>query len=448
MSELYQASDYLPKFLSLAASHPFVKHSILAFSASHLAWISTSPETRNLAFHYGGIALKGLHEAIGNFSRTNSDAVVASSLLLSWQATDWKGWASLMSGIKTVSYAMQSWRHESRFADYLGDYAVNTAPSFSNAAGTPVTQEARHEHLSTLQLINSSLQRMRPYLANYDQESKWIDQLVNYVDRLRSSSPPQTADEQFSQMYALRKWLFWVPVTLLSARKGDVNVLVVLAHFYAAALALEPMFPDIGAPFCADMALPPLEEILRIITALQVSQNYSQAYPAAFSMAEFPRQVASNFQSRKDWTRQQAEQLHIAQQSPRGLDILGLDLEDQIADYNNYGRPSLSPAFAPSPMGFAHRGSLSGAGSPFLEVPRSSIDGYGFPVVSTFSTTPVGSPATPLLGGFTHEPESMYGWGSAFGYPGGEQQQQQQQFRLEQPPHGLKGKGKGRDDAA
>ena len=77
------------RFLSIAASHPFVMHSILAFSASHLAWISQSSETRNLAFHHAGIALKGLHENIANFTKVNSDAVLASSLLLAWQATDW-----------------------------------------------------------------------------------------------------------------------------------------------------------------------------------------------------------------------------------------------------------------------------------------------------------------------------------------------------------------------
>jgi len=63
--------------------------SILAFSATHLAWMTGSSETNNLAYHHRGVALKGLHEAIGSFSRRSSDAVLASSILLSWQATEW-----------------------------------------------------------------------------------------------------------------------------------------------------------------------------------------------------------------------------------------------------------------------------------------------------------------------------------------------------------------------
>ena len=77
------------RFLSIAATHPFVMHSILAFSASHLAWISQSTETRNLAFHHASLALKGLHDGITNFTKHNADAVLAASLLLAWQATDW-----------------------------------------------------------------------------------------------------------------------------------------------------------------------------------------------------------------------------------------------------------------------------------------------------------------------------------------------------------------------
>lgn len=64
-------------------------HAVLAFSANHLAWITQSAETRNIAYHHGGIAVKGLHEAIGSFSKSNADAALAASLLLSWQSTDW-----------------------------------------------------------------------------------------------------------------------------------------------------------------------------------------------------------------------------------------------------------------------------------------------------------------------------------------------------------------------
>lgn len=64
-------------------------NALLALSATHLAWLTECPLTANMAYEHRGIALKGLHEAIGSFSRENSDAVLAASLLLSWQATEW-----------------------------------------------------------------------------------------------------------------------------------------------------------------------------------------------------------------------------------------------------------------------------------------------------------------------------------------------------------------------
>jgi len=77
------------RFLSIASSYPYVMHALLSFSANHLAWMHSSAETRNLHIQHGSIALRGLHEAIGNFSQSNADAILAASLLMLWQATDW-----------------------------------------------------------------------------------------------------------------------------------------------------------------------------------------------------------------------------------------------------------------------------------------------------------------------------------------------------------------------
>ena len=76
-------------FLDTAAGHDFVMSAILAFSATHLASVTNAVETKNLAYHHRGVALSGLHGAIGTFSEANSDPILAASILLSWQASDW-----------------------------------------------------------------------------------------------------------------------------------------------------------------------------------------------------------------------------------------------------------------------------------------------------------------------------------------------------------------------
>jgi hypothetical protein len=86
---LLRRADHLNSFLKIGAVYPFVMHAVLALSATHLAWLTDCPLVNHMAYEHRGIALKGLHEAIGAFSRENSDAVLAASLLLSWQATEW-----------------------------------------------------------------------------------------------------------------------------------------------------------------------------------------------------------------------------------------------------------------------------------------------------------------------------------------------------------------------
>ncbi|PSN74581.1 hypothetical protein BS50DRAFT_19203 [Corynespora cassiicola Philippines] len=402
-------TEMMPRFLSIAASHPFVMHSILAFSASHLAWISQSSETRNLAFHHAGIALKGLHEGIANFTKVNSDAVLASSLLLAWQATDWRGWASLVTGTKTVIQAMQPWRHESMFADYIAEHYPMPNKSYMNPIGSPIPQEARREHLAVLSDVHGSLQRLQPYLNRNDQEGKWVDQLRGYIERLRASPTPQTAEEQFTQLYALRKWLFWVPISLLAAKRGDATVLVVLAHFYATALALEPMFPDIGHVFCANLAFAPLEEIMQVVQGYQ-DPRYDQRTQAVSYLIQFPGEMAAAYKTRRDWARQQAGEGSPIQQPPYALETLNLDLENQIAQYS-YGQ-SLSPAFAPSPLNFMPpTGLSSGQTSPYLEVPRTQVEAYG---VGSYAS-PLGSPATVPMP-YTVPEEHAFSFGMPMGY--------------------------------
>lgn len=75
--------------IAVALQCDFVMSAVLAFSACHLAWQTRNTETENLAYYHRGVALKGLHEGIGAFSRANSESILAASMLLSWQATEW-----------------------------------------------------------------------------------------------------------------------------------------------------------------------------------------------------------------------------------------------------------------------------------------------------------------------------------------------------------------------
>jgi hypothetical protein len=306
---------------------------------------------------------------------------------------------------------MQPWRHESLFADYIAEHTPMPNRHFMNPISTPISQDARREHLNALTDIHASLQRLQPYLSRNDQETKWVDQLKGYLDRLRASNQPQTPEEQFNQLYALRKWLFWVPISLLAAKRGDVNVLVVLAHFYATALALEPMFPDVASVFVADLSLRPLEDIIQIVQAYQDPRFDSRIQTMSY-LVQFPIDMVASYKTRREWTRQQSINVSNIQQPTYALDTINLDLENQIAQYS-YGQ-SLSPAFAPSPLTFLPSGMSSVPTSPYLEVPRSTVDAYG----TTSYATPLQSPAA-VMPPYSAPQEHAFSYGMSTGYPGG-----------------------------
>lgn len=75
--------------IGIGASHRFVMDALLAFSAEHISNITGCPMVGKMAVEHRGHALNGLSQAIANFTEENSDAVLAASLTLSWQATDW-----------------------------------------------------------------------------------------------------------------------------------------------------------------------------------------------------------------------------------------------------------------------------------------------------------------------------------------------------------------------
>ncbi|RMX72410.1 hypothetical protein D0869_14647 [Hortaea werneckii] len=282
----------LPKFLSIASTHGYCMQALLSFSANHLAWVRSSHETRNLYLHHGSIALRGLHEAIGSFSRDNADAVLATSLLLLWQATDWRSWSSLRAGIQSkVLSAMQSWKHESLFAEYVAEEDL-LATAFR--APRRRSSVSAHERVSILQNVLYSLQRLQSALVGHEQELGWAYQLHAYVQQLQGIDPAQTPEDQFNCLYQLRKWLFWVPVSLLQGQSSQGPALLTVAHLYSTALALEPLFPELGSSFCSAMTLQPLEAIISVTDAMQSQHGINTSTMEIGMLMQYPQQIAMN----------------------------------------------------------------------------------------------------------------------------------------------------------
>lgn len=299
---------------------------------------------------------------------------------------------------------MQVWRDQSIFRDYLIEHASDPVRIYNDATGFRPSPERGQEQLIALENFHAALDQLHVNLPQTEHGYRWVEQLKGYVRRLQTSTPPQTPEEQFSQLYALRKWLFWVPVSLLNTQKGEILTLLVLAHFYAAAIVVEPIFPNLGADFAANISLNALTEIARIVNQFQQSQGYSLGGQQMAALMHFPSETASRYRARREWARQSMA-IPTVQQPAYGLDALNIDLTAQLSDQSYY--QNLSPAFAPSPLHLASPAILSpgsaGPRSPYLEVPRShsAIDptaAHGYLSGGNFYATPVSTPMASPLG--------------------------------------------------
>ncbi|KAI7124005.1 hypothetical protein KC343_g18901 [Hortaea werneckii] len=281
-----------------------------------------------------------------------------------------------------VLSAMQSWKHESLFTEYVAEEDL-LATSF----------RAPRRRSSRLQSA----------LVGHEQELSWAYQLHAYVQQLQGIDPAQTPEDQFNCLYQLRKWLFWVPVLLLQSQSSQGPALLTVAHLYSTALALEPLFPELGSSFCSAMALQPLEAIISVTDAMQSQHGINTSTTEIGMLMQYPQQIAMNYRNRAIHLQQP-----LYQQQPN-MSALG----PEALSYTTIG--NISPAFAPATPSYPMTQSSSSSSTPYLEVPGSQSTFS----LGTQSWGAMPSPAFPPTMYTTQEEQLYGGYGSIGGFRGG-----------------------------
>ena len=258
----------------------------------------------------------------------------------------------------------------------------------------------RSGQIIKLQRLHGLLEQVYTSLSGNDQDSNLMEKLISYVQRLRSFNIAQSAEDQFTQLYALRKWLFWVPIDLLQARRNDPSALLILAYFFITMLELEPIFPDVGAAFGADLVLSPLEEVLAALNRITPARSSLPFWQTIIALMKFPQQVAAEYRNSKVWTKQQDLEETFAPANPVFQpESLNIDVIQQL---NNYQFCDGRQAFRDSP--------LSQFGSEFPDL-DSSLAGPPIPR-SDQSDYMIQSGRTSFVGGRDLGPRASYPYGS------------------------------------
>lgn len=362
-------------------------HALLAFSAMHIAFLTDCRRVGNMAFEHRGIALSGLHAAIGSFSRETSDAILAASLVLSWQANDWRSWTQLMQGTSTVIDAMEGWKHESLFTDFIAESCTfPTAPPSPDPEHRP--SQPRKDDLDAFQRTLDQVQKVEAHLRFHREETTQVQHLVGFLKGARKISPSLSIAQQYERLQPLRTWLFWMPVGYLQSYSASANSLVVIAHLYTVALLMERLFPEIGAAYFGSLSILPVEEIARRLMSMSVA-GAPKGANTPLTLMEYPIDTVGEFRSRMGWVSPERTR-SFPQFNPPNFPVEEVGMANESYIYNS---PAFSYSTEEMPM-LNNAVSMPAEGSPlmmsspfvgqnYLNVPSPSFVAYS-PASSTF----------------------------------------------------------------
>ncbi|KAF4589500.1 C6 transcription factor [Ophiocordyceps camponoti-floridani] len=394
---------HIPTLLRIGATTPYVMHALLAFSAMHIAFLTDCPLVGSMAFEHRGVALSGLHEAIGSFSRDSSDAILAASLVLSWQATDWRSWTQLMQGTSTVIDAMDAWKHESQFGDFIAESSTfPTAPPSPGPDHRP--SQPREEDIRASQRTLEQVQRVEAHLKRNKEETTQIQHLIGFLKGARKISPSLSIAAQYERLQPLRTWLFWMPVGYLQTQHGSPNSLVIIAHLYTVALLMERLFPEIGAAYFGSLSISPVEEIARRLMSISVAgghdgrtqqqqqqqqqlQQQQQQQQTPLTLMEFPIDTVHEFRTRMGWVHPERTP-SFPQFHPPNFPVGGEPYGNVPFGYSADEMPMLNsasiPGLPPPPVSPSVLSSPFGHQQQYLGLPSPSFPTAYSPASSTF----------------------------------------------------------------
>ncbi|KAJ5535856.1 hypothetical protein N7513_009042 [Penicillium frequentans] len=284
----------MPNFLAIALSNEFVMSSILGLSAFHLAFLTRDQETKQLAYHHKVTALRGLQTAIGSFSKDNCEAVLAASILLSWQASERQMWMSLQQGISTVLESMHPfWKQESELAQFVENQRALSASDF------PISFD---EDLNQLDQTVHALQVSQKRVSHNPEHAQRLAELIEFVQQFRNDYPTQTSEQAFERIQVLRRWLFWLPASMLRGGDSDFSALAILSQFFAVGVALDRFYPEMGGAYLGGLSIGPIEETYRILAANSATDPYSADLRLGMALMDLPRRIVARYRTRLAWS--------------------------------------------------------------------------------------------------------------------------------------------------
>lgn len=211
---------------------------------------------------------------------------------------------------------MRPWVHESELARFLDN---QRSIARARTPATPTLPHAQlpipHEDLRRVEQITTALHNLRLRLSNSEELAEHAGRLVDYLQDLQRDVQIQAPEQTFPRLQPLRDLIFWLPPAILRTGESDLAALTLLAHLYAGALAVEPLFPEIGGAYLGSMSVLPLERVHEILMSRRSTQPQDTSVQVALSLMDVPMQIMTAYRLRQ---RQNSQSMDAYRHSPQG----------------------------------------------------------------------------------------------------------------------------------
>lgn len=241
------------------------------------------------------------------------------------------------------------WKEESELARFLDSQrSLRTARTPSTPSYPGSMGHFQDEDLIRLDHATAVLQNILQRISHNQEHYQRIADLLTFVRRLRDDLPLQSPDQAFERLQTLRAWLFWLPPAMLRGGDTDLGALAVLSQFFGVALALEPLFPEIGGAYLGSMAVLPIEDIRRILLARKASHPFAPDVQLAVSLMELPCEIVAEYRGRQQWSpRRSAEHYSPSPISPY-LPLPSLQPPSATSTHSGVSTFTTSPLHSPA----------------------------------------------------------------------------------------------------
>lgn len=246
---------------------------------------------------------------------------------------------------------MRPWMHQSELARFLDSQralARIRTPATPSISGLPPRQPAVEE-LNRLNDMLSGLHNLRLQLASFPNLVDHVDEMMEYVQQIQQDYPLQGPNQAFDRLLQLRSMIFWLPTSVLSP-ESDLGALAMLSHFFALALVLEPLFPEIGGAYLGNISLDPLEKVCQSVQSRSAAMPHDTTLRTALSMMEMPMQIAHAYRaSHRSMPNSGAAFRHPSQPGHYIPSNMSLPMPQEGLRQNSYSSLQSAPGVLQSP---------------------------------------------------------------------------------------------------